>query len=150
MTSSHTLRENTPEMPRLSIHLTRQSFLRAKGYWWWSLKTSDGDIGWSAEGDSSKYFIEPLPCSIEALSHYNHSRGGFVLEILQNPLPGEFRIYYNGLLVPDTETGVQHNGFAGEPTDNSVFLGISTRFAKANPGVLIIIGVLNTHRLCRL
>ena len=29
------------------------------GYVWWKIETSDGHIGWSAEGDSENYFMEP-------------------------------------------------------------------------------------------
>ena len=30
------------------------------GYTWWEIELADGTIGWSAEGDSEDYYIEPL------------------------------------------------------------------------------------------
>jgi|GEM_PF-3106562 len=30
------------------------------GYTWWQIELADGTIGWSAEGDSEDYYIEPL------------------------------------------------------------------------------------------
>jgi hypothetical protein len=33
----------------------------ASQYLWWQIRLADGTVGWSAEGDLSQYFIEPVP-----------------------------------------------------------------------------------------
>ncbi len=35
----------------------------ANGYTWWEIQTDDGIRGWSAEGDSESYFMEPVSSS---------------------------------------------------------------------------------------
>ncbi|MCD4685569.1 MAG: SH3 domain-containing protein [Anaerolineae bacterium] len=32
-----------------------------ENYWWWQVRRSDGQTGWTAEGDASGYWIEPWP-----------------------------------------------------------------------------------------
>jgi hypothetical protein len=32
----------------------------ADGYIWWNIRTREGTLGWSAEGDRREYFMEPF------------------------------------------------------------------------------------------
>jgi len=47
-------------LPEGTIFYVTGGPLCAEPYWWWSVQTSTGIIGWMAEGVVSNYFIEPF------------------------------------------------------------------------------------------
>jgi Tol biopolymer transport system component len=64
----------------------------SENYWWWQVRRWDGQTGWTAEGTTGAYWIEPWPILDAKLAPGNKPN-----------LPGEYVAYlsgYEGYLVP--------------------------------------------------
>lgn len=109
----------------------------ADGYVWWNVRVSDGRVGWTAEGPIGELWLEPVvanqTCTASMRAYFDTERGGYVLEVPLSPLPQSFMLTFDGVVVPDTNSGVRHTGYAGPTGSGLTYLRISQTFRNGHP-----------------
>lgn len=86
------------------------------------------DFSGDQESNGSASLIQPYRCTVPVEAFSDSSRGGKVLAIHRSSLPGTFRVHFGGILVPDSDGGVRHDGYAGPATGGVTYLGIAERW----------------------